>query len=854
MLNSRRDFLKKAAMLTGAAGLSSVLPASIAKAMEINPAPGSTWMDAEHVVILMQENRSFDHCFGSLKGVRGFNDPRVIDLPNKNPVWLQSNAKGDTYAPFHLDIKNTRATWMNSLPHSWSNQVNARNDGKFDQWLNEKQSGNKEYKDMPLTLGYHNRQDLPFNYAFADAFTVCDQHFCSALTGTTPNRHYLWTGTIRKDQNENSKANVWNEDADFESLDWTTFPERLEEQGISWKCYQNELSVGVGFEGEQDSWLSNYTDNNLEFFKQYNVRLHNKHIAFVKKQLNILPKQIAELQSKIEASTADEAAAVKLKKQLKQFQYDLTEIEKNKHVIEPGAFDNLTPAQKSLHLKAFSTNSSDPHYHELTTLKYNDNGTERQMQVPKGDVLHQFRDDVKTGKLPTVSWITAPENFSDHPGSPWYGAWYLSEVLDILTHNPEVWKKTIFILTYDENDGYFDHIPPFVAPHSHKAGTGKASKGIDTRVEFVTLEQELAREGVPNKYKRESAIGLGYRVPMVIASPWSRGGYVNSEVCDHTSTLQFLEKFLSQKTGKKVKETNISDWRRTVCGDLTSAFRPYNGEKLAPLTFLNRDESAEGIHKAQFKKLPSDYKKLTDADIALIKRSPEASPYMARQEPGIKPSNPLPYELYADGKLSADKKSFEIKFIAGNAVFGKDAAGAPFNVYAPGRYASINNTQKMEPLRTWSYAVTAGDTLEDSWPLTEFDGSNYHLRTYGPNGFYREFKGNAKDAALDVGFSYEKKGGKLTGNIELLFAIPNNSSPLTVEVVDNAYKTGGKQIIVHGESFKAQTMSLNFNKSHGWYDFNIRVRGFGDMEKRYAGRVETGNPSYTDPLMGRVTV
>jgi phospholipase C len=162
MLNTRRDFLKKAALLTGAAGLTSVLPASIQKAMAINPAPGSTWQDAEHVVILMQENRSFDHCFGSLKGVRGFNDPRVIDLPNKNPAWLQSNAKGETYAPFHLDIKNTRATWMSSLPHSWSNQVNARNDGKFDQWLIEKQSGHKEYKDMPLTLGYPQKRGSPF--------------------------------------------------------------------------------------------------------------------------------------------------------------------------------------------------------------------------------------------------------------------------------------------------------------------------------------------------------------------------------------------------------------------------------------------------------------------------------------------------------------------------------------------------------------------------------------------------------------------------------------------------------------------------------------------------------------------
>ncbi len=69
--------------------------------------------------------------------------------------------------------------------------------------------------------------------------------------------------------------------------------------------------------------------------------------------------------------------------------------------------------------------------------------------MPKGDILHQFRSDVNEGKLPTVSWIVAPENFSDHPGAAWYSAWYLSEVMDILTKNPEVWKKTILVLTYD---------------------------------------------------------------------------------------------------------------------------------------------------------------------------------------------------------------------------------------------------------------------------------------------------------------------------------------------------------------------------------------------------------------------
>src|SRR5580658_8121993 len=106
-MESRRDFLKKAAWLAAGSGLVGALPASIQKAFAIDPAPGSSYLDAEHVVILMQENRSFDHAYGTLRGVRGFNDPRALTLPNGNPVWLQSNAAGETYAPFRFDIKNS---------------------------------------------------------------------------------------------------------------------------------------------------------------------------------------------------------------------------------------------------------------------------------------------------------------------------------------------------------------------------------------------------------------------------------------------------------------------------------------------------------------------------------------------------------------------------------------------------------------------------------------------------------------------------------------------------------------------------------------------------------------------------
>ena len=151
---------------------------------------------------------------------------------------------------------------------------------------------------------------------------------------------------------------------------------------------------------------------------------------------------------------------------------------------------------KSLHRKAFVTNVNDPDYHSLEEIVYEDNGVKRNLKLPKGDLFHQFREDVKTGNLPTVSWLAAPENLSDHPSSAWYGAWYVSEVMDILTQNPEVWKKTIFILTYDENDGYFDHVPPFVAPHSGKPETGKASEGLDTQCGICNRCSRKKRERV----------------------------------------------------------------------------------------------------------------------------------------------------------------------------------------------------------------------------------------------------------------------------------------------------------------------------------------------------------------------
>ncbi len=842
-MDTRREFLKKATLLSGGAGLMQLLPPAIARALAIDPDAGTTWKDAEHVVFLMQENRSFDHAFGALQGVRGFNDPRAIRLPNNNLVWLQTNKEGETYAPFRLDMHNTKATWMSSLPHSWADQVDARNNGHYDKWLDAKHSGNKDYRAMPLTLGFHNREDIPFYYALADAFTVCDQHFCSSLTGTTPNRLYFWSGTIREKPDATAQANVWNNDADYDTMaSWGTFPERLEDAGVSWKMYQNEISVGVGFEGEEDSWLANFTDNPLEFFTQYNVKFHPAY-------RNNLPKAIAQLTEQIKkqeqhtASANGSTGSDKQQKRLEQMKAHLATLEADQEKFTAENYERLSAREKNLHEKAFDTNKNDPNYHELTTITYKDGDTERQTKAPKGDVLHQFREDVKNGKLPTVSWIVAPENFSDHPSSAWFGVWYISEVLDILTQNPDVWKKTIFVLTYDENDGYYDHVPPFVAPHPDKASTGLTSAGINTGVEYVARDQQSIKE-----LARESSIGLGYRVPMVVASPWSRGGWVNSEVFDHTSSLRFLEAFLSHKTGKKIEEPNISKWRRTVCGDLTSVFRPYNGEKITLPQFLERDELIESIHKAQFKQVPSNYKKLTAEEIAAINKAPWQSPHMPQQEKGIRSACALPYELYADGMLSANGSTISITLKAGNNVFKQNAAGSPFHIYAPGKY-------QQQVHQNWAYAVEAGHDVKSTWQLSDFENSHYHLQVYGPNGFFRELTGTKDDAPVNIDCVYETDALRkdlLTGNIILRFTNAGTRA-VVLEITDNAYKTPAQTIsIPAGKAKIKKSINVNTAKSYGWYDFSVKLKGNQHFERRYAGRVESGKPTKTDPFMGRV--
>lgn len=850
-MDTRRDFLKKGALISGAIGVSQILPGSIQRALAIDPKPGSTFMDAEHVVILMQENRSFDHCYGTLQGVRGFNDPRAITLPDKNLVWLQKNAAGKTYAPFRFDIKDTKITWMGSTPHNRPSQVDAYNDGKYDNWLIAKQSSDKKYAGIPMTLGHYTRADIPFNYALADAFTICDQNFCSAMTSTNPNRLFFWTGTVRDQQKEGAEAYIRNlGNWRIAHLKFDTFPERLTKEGIPWKFYQNEIDTGGGFTGDERAWLANFGCNPLEWFTNYGVKYAPRYIQSLHNQVEKLPGEIAEMKNRLKRLSAEEKSYKKVMAAISKKEEVLKVAQEELKTFTPENFEKLSSKEKELYHSAFTTNKDDPDYHSIKPLNYNDGGKKRKVMIPKGDVLHQFRKDVDSGKLPTVSWIAGAQNFSDHPSAPWYGLLYVSETLDILTKNPEVWKKTIFIMTYDENDGYFDHVPPFVAPDPYNSASGKCSTGIDTRLEYIPLKEELDR-GISKKQARGGPVGLGFRVPLIVASPWSRGGNVCSQVFDHTSTLQFLEVFLNKKFQKNITETNISSWRRMITGDLTTVFQKHLQEKPAKLPFLESTPFIESINNAKFKKDPADFTPLTAEQIQAINLQPAQSPLMPHQESGVRPARSLPYQLYADGQISQDKKSIQLDLKADNKIFGIKSAGAPFNVHFLSKYLQ-NNEQVYKSRGYSSFAVKPGDKLSETWPIAEFENNLYHLQVYGPNGFFRELKGSEKDPSMNMGCEYELANGftrKATGNI-LLTLSNHDSTEHSIKIKDNAYKKAMiEKTIMPGKSHQIR---IDLSKSHQWYDFTVIVNEGEGFERRYAGHVETGKTSFTDPFMGGV--
>ena len=179
-------------------------------------------------------------------------------------------------------------------------------------------------------------------------------------------------------------------------------------------------------------------------------------------------------------------------------------------------------------------------------------------------------------------------------------------------------------------------------------------------------------------------------------------------------------------------------------------------------------------------------------------------------------------------------------------VFGVESAGSAFHVYTPGLYRG------QAKFRARAYAVAAGETVEDVWDIDGFERNIYRLCVCGPNGFLREFAGTAEDPRIDVQVEYARHKTatrQLTGDVEVRVRNLDASQPQTLQIIDAAYGDPDRSITVRPGAGKA--MLLRLSKSFQWYDFRVSVNGNTHFLRRFAGRVETGKPGYSDPVMAR---
>ena len=676
-------------------------PPAIARALSIDAdVRRGTLEDVEHVVILMQENRSFDHYFGALNGVRGFADRfpiPVADIPGRTgkTVWTQANGKSadgpPLIAPFPLNSAQTFAHMrVEGTPHSWPDAQYAWDQGRMDRWPESKHAH---------AMGYFQREDIPFQYALADAFTLCDAYHCAVQTGTNTNRLFLWSGT-NDPSGQAGGPSISNSHDDFASkggaaqgYGWTTYAERLLAAGISWRVYQ-----------DMDD---NFTDNPMAGFQRF----------------------------------------------------------RDSHAGAPGADPRL--AQLG-----------------LSTRK-----------------LDGLREDVLNATLPQVSYLVAPAADSEHPGpsSPAQGADYTARVLDALTANPKVWARTVLLVMFDENDGFFDHVPPPAPPSHDPARPGAVLGGstVDTAGEYHQV-----RNPTEAKDERDDLMGrpygLGPRVPMYVISPWSRGGWVNSQVFDHTSVIRFLEQRF------RVMEPNISPWRRAVCGDLTSAFdfstpntKPFVAGLPATLDPARRAGALPGRTRPPTPALP----------------------LVPVQAQGPRLSRALPYGLEIAQSAAGD--AVALRF--GNA----GQAAAVLHVY--------DRLRLDQPPRR--YTVEPGKSLEDLWPAGPYD-----LWVLGPNGFHRGLIGAAAGQEPVIEASADLARRALT-------LILRNPGVATRRLVVAAQTAAPAWAVTLKPGQRARRV-WKLASAGGWYDLSARIDGEAGYLRRLAGRLENGADSFTDPLMG----
>jgi phospholipase C len=239
---TRRRLLSGASRVAAAAAASALMPPNVQRLLALGPPRSGSLKDIKHVVLLMQENRSFDHYFGTLAGVRGFADPSALKLADGKSVFYQPDAVNPSgyLLPFHLDTRKSSAQKIPSTSHAWAVQHEAWNGGKMDQWLPAHRKADGPHG--PYCMGYYNREDIPFQFALAEAFTICDTYHCSVMGPTWPNRMYWMTGTI--DPEGLHGGPILKNTAPQDGYTWTTYAERLEQAGISWKVYQQKDNYG----------------------------------------------------------------------------------------------------------------------------------------------------------------------------------------------------------------------------------------------------------------------------------------------------------------------------------------------------------------------------------------------------------------------------------------------------------------------------------------------------------------------------------------------------------------------------------------------------------------------------------
>ncbi len=441
---SRRQFMAKLAAATTTGAFMSVAGPVIEKAYGAGSCSGHL-SDIEHFVLLLQENRSFDHYFGTLSGVNGYNSGSpYFQQKGWNPQTQAKDPSGVTI-PFRYDTTRgplIQGECSNDPVEGWIAMHTAWNNGANDQWL-PSQYGEALGGNIPGTMGYYTRADLPVHYMLADTFTICDAYHCALLNQTTPNRLYWIGATIDPDGTQGGPV-VANPTYPLGKYSWTIMPENLSAAGVSWKVYNNKTPGGLN--------NSPLGDNGMVYaFKQ-----------------------------------------------------------------------------------ALNPTSDLARYGMMPTYPLS------------------FIADVMANKLPQVSWVVPGILNSEHPALPLSaGAATIVNLLRTLMSNPAVWEKTAVIISYDENGSYFDHVVPPTAPQ------GTPGEWIPNS---VNIDNVSGAGGI------RGPLGLGYRVPCLIISPYSRGGLVAHETFDHTSQLRLLE----TRFGAPVP--NLTAWRRSVTGDMTSAF------------------------------------------------------------------------------------------------------------------------------------------------------------------------------------------------------------------------------------------------------------------------------------------